>query len=65
MGLLGLLGEIRRIRARRAMDLIAIVARVRDPIAAMQQGSSSVVFPTRIRAYLIRVYTRTLEVLLS
>ena len=36
MGLLGLLGEIRRIRARRAMDLIAIVARVRDPIAAMQ-----------------------------
>ena len=29
------------------------------------QGSSSVVFPKRIRAYLIRVYIRTLEVWLS
>jgi len=30
----------------------------------LDQGSSSVIFPKRIRAYLIRVYTRTLEVFL-
>jgi len=44
------------------MSLLLAFGSFAQPTAGVRQGSSSVVFPKRIRAYLIRVYARTLEV---